>query len=104
MNEVREDRAEAIRPGMREGTVTNPVAEIVGVETEPSIIIATGDNGSVNVVDHPVNRDVTITADLQVRETATGVQFKGEPLRGGSRVTLDLGTVIVEAEVVSVAR
>ncbi|GAA0512106.1 protein of unknown function [Halorubrum aquaticum] len=103
MDEVRQDMADAIRPGMREGSVSDPVAEIVAVETEPSIIIATGENGSVNVVDHPVNRDVTITAEFQVRETTTGVQFKGESLRSGSTVTLDLGTVVIDAEVVSVA-
>ena len=102
MTEVREDTADAIRPGMAEGPTNDPVAEITRVETEPSLIITTGENGSVNVVDHPINRDVTITADLQVRETPTGVQFKGEPLRGGTTITLDLGTRIIEAEVVSV--
>ena len=102
MTEVREDTAASIRPGMTEGPTSDPVAEIVAVDTEPSLIIATGDDGSVNVVDHPINRDVTITADVQVRETPTGVQFKGEPLRAGHTITLDLGTRIIEAEVVSV--
>jgi hypothetical protein len=87
---------------MTEGPVDDPVAEITDVETEPSLIIATGENGSVNVVDHPINRDVTITAEIQVRDTATGVQFKGEPLRGGSTITIDLGTRVIDAEVVSV--
>ncbi|OYR42844.1 DUF4330 domain-containing protein [Halorubrum sp. Hd13] len=102
MTEVRADTADAIRPGMSEGSSTDPVAEITAVETEPSLIIATGEDGSVNVVDHPINRDVTITAELQVRETATGVQFKGEPLRGGTNITLDLGTRIIETKVVSI--
>ena len=102
MTEVRDDTADSIRPGMTEGPVSDPVAEINAVETEPSLIIATGEDGSVNVVDHPINRDVTITADLQVRDTPTGVQFKGEPLRGGTTITLDLGTRIIEAEVVSI--
>ncbi|MDZ5810503.1 DUF4330 domain-containing protein [Halorubrum sp. AD140] len=102
MTEVREDTADAIRPGMTEGPTDDPVAEITDVETEPSLIIATGEDGSVNVVDHPVDRDVTITAEVQVRETPTGVQFKGEPLRGGTTITLDLGTRVIEAEVVGV--
>jgi len=102
MDEVREDVARGIQPGMTEGSPTDPTAEITDVETEPSIIIATGDDGTVNVVDHPVDRDVTITADLQVRETPTGIRFKGESLRGGSTVVLDLGTVTIEATVVSV--
>ncbi|MWV65243.1 DUF4330 family protein [Halorubrum sp. JWXQ-INN 858] len=104
MDEVRQDTADAVEPGMTEGPVDDPVAEVTAVETEPSIIIATGDDGTVNVVDHPRERDVTITADLQVRETPTGVRFKGDSLRTGSTVVLDLGTVTVEAEVVRVDR
>jgi hypothetical protein len=102
MTDLRADTAKAIRPGMTEGSVDSPVAEITAVNIEPSLIIATGDDGSVNVVDHPINRDVTITADIQVRDTPTGIQFKGEPLRGGTRITLDLGTRIITAEVLRV--
>ena len=104
MDEVHEDTAGAIRPGLTEGTTSNPVATVSSVDVEPSLIITTGDDGTVNVVDHPRNRDVTITADLQVRETPTSVQFKGESLRSGSTVVLDLGTVTVEAEVVRVGQ
>ncbi|EMA61304.1 hypothetical protein C470_07259 [Halorubrum distributum JCM 13561] len=104
MEEVREDFADAIEPGMVERTGDTTVARVTGVETEPSHIIATGDDGSVNVVDHPVNREVTITADLQLRETPSGLTFKGDQIRQGSTVTLDLGTVTVEATVVSVER
>ena len=102
MDEVREDFADAINPGMVERTGDTTVARVSDVDTEPSLIIATGDNGSVNVVDHPVNRDVTITAELQLRDTPSGLAFKGEQIRQGSTVTLDLGTVVVEATVVSV--
>jgi hypothetical protein len=49
-----------------------------------------------------VDREVTFTADLQLRETPAGLAFKGEQIRQGSTVTLDLGTVVVEATVVSV--
>ncbi|WP_418284182.1 DUF4330 family protein [Halorubrum sp. DTA46] len=103
LSEVRADTARTIRPGMTEGHTSEPVAEITDVEVSPSLIIATGEDGSVNVVDHPRNRDVTITAELRVREATTGVQFKGEPLRGGRTVTIDLGTRIIDAEVVSVS-
>lgn len=102
MGPVREDMAEAIRPGMTEQSGDVTVAEVTGVDVEPSLIIATGDNGSVNVVDHPINREVMITTELRVRETTTGVQFKGQSLRQGSTVVIDLGTIIVRATVVSV--
>ncbi|MDB2273911.1 DUF4330 family protein [Halorubrum ezzemoulense] len=104
MEEVREDFADAIEPGMVERTGDTTVARVTGVETEPSLIITTGENGSVNVVDHPVNREVTITADLQLREMPSGLAFKGDQIRQGSTVALDLGTVTVEATVVTVGR
>ncbi|WP_050033605.1 DUF4330 family protein [Halorubrum halophilum] len=104
MTDVREDTADSIEPGMIEGPANDPVAELTDVDTEPSLIIATGDDGSVNVVDHPIDRDVTITAQFQVRETATGVLFKGDQLRGGTTITLDLGTRVIEVEVVGVSR
>ena len=102
MAEVDADIASAVRSGMTERTGDRTVARVTAVETEPSLIIATGQDGSVNVVDHPRNRRVTITAELLVRETATGTRFKASPLRVGSRATLDLGTITVEATVTSV--
>lgn len=102
MSDVHEDMADAIQPGMVERAGDETIARVTDVETEPSIIITTGDNGSVNVVDHPFNRDVTITADLRVRETPSGVTFKGQSIRQGSTVIIDLGTITVEATVVGI--
>jgi hypothetical protein len=102
MDEVNRDIANAIRPGMTERMGDRTVARVTRVETEPSLIITTGDNGSVNVVEHPINRQVTITAELFVRESTTGTRFKSEPLRVGSRATLDLGTITVEATVTNI--
>ena len=103
MDDVRDDFADAIRPGMTERAGGETVARVTGVQVEPALIIATGDNGTVNVVDHPIDREVTLTTELQVRETVSGPRFKGEPLRQGSTVTIDLGTVTVQATVVSVS-
>jgi hypothetical protein len=102
MTDMRADMADAIRPGMTETNGGETVARVSRVSTEPSVIITTGDNGSVNVVDHPYLRDVTITTELRVRETTSGVQFKGESLQQGSTVVINLGTITIEATVVSV--
>lgn len=102
MNDVRADMANAIRPGLTETAAGTTVAEVTNVDREPSVIIATGDDGTVNVVDHPFNRDVTITAELRVRETTNGVRFKGDSLRQGSGLTLDLGVITVDATIVSI--
>jgi hypothetical protein len=102
MGPVREEMATAIQPGMieRSGNVT--IARVTSVDVEPTVIIATGDNGSVNVVDHPFNREVLITTELRVRETINDVQFKGQSLRQGQRISIDLGTTIIRATVVRV--
>jgi len=102
MTDVRADMANAIEPGMTETSRGETVARVSRVSTDPSVIITTGDNGSVNVVDHPYLRDVTITTELGVRETTSGVQFKGKSIQQGSTVVINLGTVTIEATVVSV--
>jgi len=102
MGPVREEMATAIQPGMTEQSGDATIARVTNVAVEPSVIIATGDNGSVNVVDHPFNREVLITTDLRVRETVNGVHFKGQSLRQGQAVSIDLGTVVVRATVVRV--
>jgi hypothetical protein len=102
MDGVREDMADAIQPGMSERAGGETIAQVSDVETEPSIIILRGEDGELGVFDHPVDRDVTITAELQVRESTTGVRFKGRSIRQGSTIVLDLGTLTIEATVVSV--
>jgi len=101
VSEVREDFAETFHAGMTERAGGETVARVTNVDVEPSTLITTGDDGSVNVVDHPINRDVTLTTDLQVRETTTGTTFKGRSLQQGSTVVLDLGTTTIEATVVN---
>lgn len=102
MSEVNKDMAMAINSGMNERADGNTVARITDVDVSPSLIITIGDNGSVHVVDHPINREVMITAELRVRETTSGIRFKGRPLQQGSEVVLDLETVTIKTTVVSV--
>jgi hypothetical protein len=102
MTDMRADMADAIEPGMTETSGGETIARVSRVNTEPSVIITTGDNGTVNVADHPYLRDITITTELRVRESTSGVQFKGETLQQGSTVVINLGTITIEATVVSV--
>jgi len=96
------DLADGLRSGMTERIRGETVAELTSVDTEPATVVLTSQDGNVYRRDHPVEEDVTMTADLRVRETNAGVQFKGAPLRRGRTVTLDFGTVTVEATVVEV--
>ena len=79
--------ADAIEPGMTESVNGVTVAAVTDVDLYER--------------NHPRNVDVTLTADLAVRETPAGVTFKGQTIQYRSRVTLDLGTVTVRATVAS---
>ncbi|AUV84134.1 hypothetical protein C2R22_21370 (plasmid) [Salinigranum rubrum] len=103
MSDIREERASAIQPGMTEQNGDLTTARVTDVEIRPSPMILTADNGSVNVAEHPVNRDVVITMELRMQETRNGVRFKGQSLRQGSTVVFDLGTISIEASVVNVS-
>ncbi|WP_251344431.1 DUF4330 family protein [Haloplanus halophilus] len=104
VGEIRKDFASVIEEGMVERTGDTTVARITEVvEVEPSLIIVTGsEEASVAVVDHPVKRDVTLRTELQLRETPSGLAFKGEQIRQGSEVVLNLGTITLEATVIAV--
>jgi len=99
---MRQEFASAIDEGMVERVEGQTVAEITDVRVEPSTVIVTGDRGNFSVYDHPYNRDVTITADLQVRQTTTGPQFKGRPIRQQDTITLDLGSITIRGTVVRI--
>jgi hypothetical protein len=96
------DLGDTLRSGMTERVRGDTVAELTNVAAEPSTMVLTSQDGNVYRREHPVEEDVMLTADLRVRETNAGLQFKGAPLRQGRTVTLDFGTVTLEATVVSV--
>ncbi|MFO7925616.1 DUF4330 domain-containing protein [Natronomonas sp.] len=101
---VRDQVAEGIQPGMTETTGGETIAEITDVETEPSKVVLTSESGDLRVHDDPLNSDVTITAELSIRETTTGVRFKGDSLRQGDRVTLDLGVTTITPTIERIER
>jgi hypothetical protein len=96
------DLSDGLRTGMTERVHGDTVAELTNVTAEPSTMVLTSQDGNVYRREHPVEEDVRLTAELRVRETNAGVQFKGAPLRQGRTIFLDFGTVTVEATVVSV--
>lgn len=102
MTGVQPEIATAIRPGQTERAGGQMTAYITAVTTEPTPVVATAQNGSVVVSDHPTLRDVTLTTELRVRETDSGIEFRGERLQYGSTVVLDLGPVTANTSVTAV--
>jgi hypothetical protein len=95
------DVVDSLEPGMRERVNGDTIAVVEDVSVEPAQVVLTSDDGNVYLREHPVKKDVEITAELQVRESITGVSFKGESIRPGDTVLIDLGTVTIRATVTS---
>lgn len=94
--------ANSLRAGMTETVAGQTNARITAVESEPSTILVPGGSGQVVEAEHPDERDVTIEAELSVRETDLGPTFKARRLQVGRTVHLDLGSLTLEATVTAV--
>ena len=97
--DVRPAVAESIRPGMSESAGGDTVARITEGIREPATVVFT-DEGNIYERDHPLNSDLTICAELSVRETTSGFVFKQQSLQRGHSVVFDLGSITIRATVV----
>ena len=100
MENVPPERAGSVEQGLTETNGGQTVARIMDVQVEPAVITLTSESGEIFEREHPVNKDVTLTVELQVREQASGIRFKGRILQEGNEVVLDLGTTTIRATVV----
>jgi len=99
LKNVPPERANSVEVGMTETNAGQTVAEGTGIEVQPAIVTLTSDSGNIYEREHPVNKTVTLTVDLQVREEETGIRFKGQTMQEGNVVILDLGTTTIRATV-----
>ncbi len=100
MANVPPERADSVEEGLTETSGDETVARVLDVQVEPAVITLTSESGDIFEREHPVNKDVTLTVELQVRELESGVRFKGRILQEGNEVILDLGTTTVRTTVV----
>ncbi|WP_121821395.1 DUF4330 domain-containing protein [Halostella salina] len=91
--------AEATAVGMTESGGDGPRARIVDRRVEPATVVLTSDDGEIHRRDHPENRDVSLTVELETRTANGEAYFHGSELRTGSGVTLDFDRVRVEGTV-----
>lgn len=102
MENVDPDLASSLHEGLTEGVGDDIIAEVTAVEVEPATVVLTSQDGNVYRREHPVNKDVTITAEIRVREAWAGPRFKADEIQQGRTIVLNFGTVAIEAEVVTV--
>jgi len=100
MENIPPERADSVEEDLTETSAGQTVAQVLDVQVEPAVITLTSESGDIFEREHPVNKDVTLTVELQVRELESGVRFKGRILQEGNEVILDLGTTTVRTTVV----
>ncbi|RKD98084.1 DUF4330 family protein [Halopiger aswanensis] len=96
LDQLGEREASQFEPGLTETAGGDTWATITNVDREPASVIVETEDGNLHERQHPTKYDVTLTVDLETRETDLGQQFKGESLRNGDTVYLDFGVTTVE--------
>jgi hypothetical protein len=90
--------------GLREQTRDLTTAIVRDKIDEPAVITLTSEDGNIFERQHPVNRDVELEVELTARELPDGnLRFRGEPLRSGEQLTLELGFVRVTGTVFEIS-
>ena len=94
------ERADILRGGMTEETRDLTTAQVQAISTESADIVLESEDGDIFLRQHPRNKDVELSVDLSVRELDDGtLRFRGETLRGGQTVTLELDQFTITGEI-----
>ncbi|MFC7071575.1 DUF4330 family protein [Halovenus rubra] len=95
------ERANSLTAGMTEESRDRTTAEVQNVTTQPAEVILESESGEIFLREHPQNKDVELTVDLSVRELEDGtVRFRGETLRVGQALSLELGPLTINSKVI----
>jgi hypothetical protein len=97
-----QDQADRLSVGMTEAVGDVQTAEVVAVDSQPrEEVVQSG--GEYQVIEHPRNREVTLTVDIDAYNQNDGtVRFRGAPLRIDDDVTFTLDAVTVQGELTSI--
>jgi hypothetical protein len=96
-----------VQPYVVDAIPTGPVDSggVVAVPNKsvgPAIVTVSTANGTLRQREHPRKRTVELTVELNVTATKEDLQFDGQPVEIGQRITLDLGPVTVEGVITAV--
>jgi hypothetical protein len=104
LSDVPPERAANVRAGLTETVGDTQYAEVTDVQSEPSEVVLTSEDGNISLREHPRNVDVSVTVDLRTRETDTGLTFHGQPLRLNDQITLEFRFVTLRGTVIEFRR
>lgn len=101
LDNVRPERAEVISEGLTERVRETTTARILDKSEEPAVVILTSESGDIFQREHPRNVDIELRVELAVRELEDGsVRFRGQQLRTGEPVALELGALTIQGELI----
>ena len=99
LEKLSDREASLFEPGLIEAAGGETWATIEDVEREPASVVVESEDGELHEHEHPTRDDVTLTVELQTRDTELGPRFKGDALNNGDTVYLDFGVTSVEERV-----
>lgn len=91
--------ADRLEAGMTETERGETLATVQSVDSQPSEVVVESADGELRLQEHPRNVDLTLTVELQTRQTGTELRFNGESIREGETVALVFDSVTVQGEV-----
>jgi hypothetical protein len=100
-------RAENVQPYVANAIPIGDVSEgnverVLNASATPKQILAITADGELVIRDHPRLKTVETTVEVPVSDDGNGVQFQGQRLKIGQRVTLDFGLVELTGNVTAV--
>lgn len=102
LENVDPEYAAAFEVGDEERFRDDTYARVTDKRVEPAVVVVASDDGNIHEREHPRNKDVYLTVELNVRVTSAGIQFHGERLSVGSSVILDFGSVVAHGNVTEI--
>ncbi|WP_115864062.1 DUF4330 family protein [Halorussus litoreus] len=93
------DIADGISTGMTERVGDRVDARITDKRVESATVVLRSQNGTIHEREHPRKQDVTLTVELDTRQTDAGLYFHSRQLQEGNDLVLDLGSITVHGQV-----
>jgi hypothetical protein len=102
LRNVRPELAAGITVGATE-RIDETTAEITSKTTRPAELVLESESGNIFLREHPRNLDVELGAQVRVRRLQDGtLRFRGQSLRTGETIPLELGQLRITAEITAI--
>lgn len=95
---VDEEFAETFEAGMTETERGETLATITDVDVQPAQVVLESDDSDIHLRDHPTEKDVRLTVELETRQTDSTLRFHGTSIEQGDTITLAFEDLTIDGE------